>query len=71
MTAVNGFTGKHIKCILYIPEMTTIIYRPRLTYNMSVVYLLFCRTCVNIENTPTAGWICSNCIKIKSVKIEE
>ena len=47
-----------------------IIYRPRLTYNMLVVYLLFCRTFVNIENPPTGTWIWLNCIKIKSIKIE-
>ena len=54
--------------ILYILEMTSIIYRLRLTYNMSI---LFYSTCVNIGNPPSATWISSSCIKIKSIKIEQ
>ena len=42
-----------------------------LTHNMSIVYLLLCRTCLNMDIPPTAVWICSSCIKIKSIKIEK
>ena len=57
--SVDNFTGEYIKCIYTTIDINI---DHELTHNMLIIYLLLCRTCLNIDIPPTAVWICSSCI---------
>ena len=67
--STDGFTGKYIKYI-YIYYNRYQYTDQELTHNISIVYLLLYRTCMNMDIPPTTAWISSSYTNTKSIKVK-
>ena len=65
MTVVDGFIGQYSKWYIIYTRIDINNIQTKTNIQYVSNYLLFCRTCMNIENLPTAAWICLICIELK------